>query len=180
MESWGNRPLSKVRPSDVQDFLIERSVRDLSADVVRRYLWGLRSFFDFLCLRGIADDVSPRLVRPRPVELPAPRALSKRNAIRLIESANNVRDRAMLELFFATGCRISELANVRMEHVDVAKGAIWIYRKGGRSRRVFFGPTAKRYLKKYLRGRREGFLFESQYLVQKGCVSWNGRYWAGC
>ncbi|MBV9886729.1 MAG: tyrosine-type recombinase/integrase [Acidobacteria bacterium] len=179
MEFWGNEPLSKVRPSDVQDFLIERSVRDLSADVVRRYLWGLRSFFDFMCLRGITDDVAPRLVRPRPMELPAPRALSKQNALRLIEAANNVRDRAMLELFYATGCRISELANVRLEHVDLAKGTIWIHGKGGRSRRVFFGPIAKRYLEKYLRGRREGFLFESQYLVQKGCVSWNGRYWAG-
>jgi site-specific recombinase XerC len=46
-------------------------------------------------------------------------------------------------------------------------------------RRVFFGTRAKRTLNAYLGNRKTGFLFESQYPVQKGCVSWNGSCWAG-
>jgi integrase/recombinase XerD len=178
LEFWGRKPLAKVRPSDIRDFLTEVSVRDLSADIVHRYLWGLRSFFDFLCLEGVADRVAPRLIRARPVQAKLPRALSKANAIRLIGATSNTRDRALLELFYATGCRISELASARVEHVDFAKRMMWIHGKG-KARRVFFGPTAKKYLCMYLGGRVDGFLFESQYLVQKGCVSFNGTCWAG-
>ncbi len=175
---WGRRALKRVRPSDARDFLTAMSVRDLSADVVHRYLWGLRSFFDFLCLHGIVDEVAPRLVRPRPVQKPVPRALSKKNAVRLIEATSNVRDRALLELFYATGCRISELTNARLEHVDFDRRTIWIHGKG-KDRRVFFGPTAKKYLRDYLGERDTGFVFESQYPIQKGCVSFNGKSWAG-
>lgn len=178
LDFWGRRDLASVRPSDIRDFLTEISIRDLSADIVRRYLWALRSFFDFLCLEGIVDAVAPRLVRPRPLQQTLPRALSKENAIRLIEATSNVRDRALLELFYATGCRISELVGARVEHVDFAKRRIWIYGKG-KARRVFFGPAALKYLRRYLSGRATGFLFESQYLVQKGCVSFNGTCWAG-
>ena len=55
IEFWGKKPLARVRPSNIHDFLLSLAYRDLSADVVRRNLWELRSFFDFLCLRGLVD-----------------------------------------------------------------------------------------------------------------------------
>jgi site-specific recombinase XerD len=178
LDFWGRRALSSVKPSDIRDFLTAMSFRDLSADVVHRYIWGLRSFFDFLCLEGIVDRVSPRQVRARPREQTLPRALSKENAVRLIEAASSVRDRALLELFYATGCRISEIASARVEHVDFAKRSIWVHGKG-KDRMVFFGPTANKYLRRYLNGRLTGSLFQSQQCVQRGCVSFNGRAWVG-
>jgi integrase/recombinase XerD len=179
LEFWGNRPLDRVRPGDIQDFLVARSERDLSSDIVRRHIWPLRSFFDFLCLRGLVDFVAPRYVRPRPRPLVVPRALSKENALRLIAAAPHPRDRALLELYYATGCRISELVQARLEHVDFQKRSIWIEGKFGKSRRVFFGSTAETYLKRYLGNRKEGFIFENRDPVQKGTVSWNGRGWVG-
>jgi site-specific recombinase XerD len=107
-----------------------------------------------------------------------PRALSKKNVIRLIAAATNPRDRAILELFYATGCRLSELIKIRIEHIDFSRRRIMVNGKTG-DRRVYFGLSAKRRLKEHLKGRRTGFLFESQYPVQKGCVSWNGKCWAG-
>src|SRR5579862_1985188 len=164
MDFWGRRALAKVRPSDIRDFLTEMSLRDLSTDVVHRYIWALRSFFDFLCLEGVADTVAPRYVRARPLPARLPRSLSKLNAARLIGAASNARDRALLELFYATGCRISEVIETRMEHVDFAKRMILVKGKG-KTRRVFFGPLAKKWLLKYLNGRTTGFLFESQHRV---------------
>lgn len=178
LEYWGGRHFSEVSPLDIRAFITKMSERDLSSEVVRRYLWALRSFFDFLCIRGVADEVAPRLVRPRPAQRPLPRALSKKNVIRLITAAQNPRDRAILELFYATGCRISELINIRLEHVDFSKRTIIVHGKG-KDRRVFFGTPALRSLHSYLQGRKIGFLFQSQYPVQKGCVSWNGKCWAG-
>jgi len=175
---WGRRNFSYVSPLDIHQFLTKSSDRDLSGDVVHRYLWALRSFFDFLCLRGVVDEVAPRLVRSRPARRRLLRALSEANVRRLIDSAKNPRDRAILELFYATGCRLSELVNIRLEHVDFAKGTILVRGKGG-DRRVFFGMAAKRKLRDHLKSRKTGYLFESQYPVQKGCVSWNGSCWAG-
>ena len=178
LEFWGAKQISKVLPADIQDFFAAIALRDLSADIVRRYLWALRSFFDYLCLYGIVDRVSPRLVRPKPLPLTAPRAISKANVQRMMNAATNTRDRALLELFYATGCRISEIVNARVEHVDFSQRTLWIRGKG-KDRRVFFNKEASQFLRSYLRGRRTGALFESQYLIQRGCVSYNGRCWAG-
>ena len=105
---------------DIQEFMTESSRRDVSGDVVHRYLWALRSFFDFLCLRGVVDDVAPRLVRTRPAKRRLLRALSEANVRKLIDAATNPRGRAMLELFYATGYRFSELVNIRLGHVTPA------------------------------------------------------------
>jgi len=175
---WGRRHFSSVSHIDLRQFISENSAQDLSSEVVHRYLWALRSFFDFLCITGVADGLAPRLIRPRPAKRPLPRSLSKKNVSRLINAAQNPRDKAILEMFYATGCRISELLNVSLEHVDFSRQTIMVNGKTG-DRRVFFGSAAKRSLKAYLRGRKTGFLFESQYPVQKGCVSWNGSCWAG-
>jgi site-specific recombinase XerD len=74
---WGRRKFSAVKPLDVHGFMTESSCRDLSSEVVHRYLWALRSFFDFLCLRGVVDEVAPRLVRSRPAPRRLLRALSE-------------------------------------------------------------------------------------------------------
>jgi integrase/recombinase XerD len=178
LDYWGRRHFSQVTHLDVRKFILRMGERDLSGEIVHRYLWALRSFFDFLCMNGIADKSAPRLVRPRPTRRPLPRALSKQNVRRLLKAAANIRDRALLEVFYSTGCRISEIIGVRLEDVDFKKRTIFVDGKSG-ERRVFFSPEARKWLLRYLAGRKSGFLFESQHRVQRGCVSWNGRGWVG-
>lgn len=175
---WGGRKLSSVTHHDIRAFLIELSTRDLSADILHRYIWALRCFFDFLCMGGLVDESAPRLIRPRPVLHPLPRVLSAQNVRKLIRAASSTRNRAIFELFYATGCRVSELVNIRMEDVDFAARTIRIRGKG-KDRRVLFGTTAKKALLAYLGGRQTGFLFQNQPRVQVGCVSWNGSCWGG-
>jgi site-specific recombinase XerD len=175
---WGDKTISLVTHLDVREFLIEMSRRDLSADIVHRYLWGLRCFFDFLCLGGLVDEVAPRLIRPRPVKRQLARSLSEKNIRRLIAATTNNRDRAIVELIYATGCRAGELLRIRLEHVDFKNMTIKVSGKGS-ERRVIFGHKAKNALLAYLRGRTSGNLFESQSRVQKGSVSRHGNLWSG-
>lgn len=175
---WGNKNISHVTHLDVREFLIEMSRRDLSADIVHRYLWGLRCFFDFLCLGGLVDEVAPRLIRPRPVKRSLARSLSEKNIRRLIAATNNNRDRAIVELLYATGCRAGELLRIRLEHIDFKNMTIKVAGKGS-ERRVIFGHKAKKALLVYLRGRTSGKLFESQSRVQIGSVSKHGNLWSG-
>ena len=74
---WGRRHLSQVTHLDVRKFILKMGERDLSGEIVHRYLWALRSFFDYLCMRGIADKSAPRLVRPRPTQRPWERSANE-------------------------------------------------------------------------------------------------------
>jgi site-specific recombinase XerD len=175
---WGDKDISRVTHLDVRQFLIEMSRRDLSADIVHRYLWGLRCFFDFLCLGGLVDEVAPRLIRPRPAKRGLARSLSEKNIRRLIAATSNKRDRTIIELLYATGCRAGELLRIRLEHIDFKNMTIKVAGKGS-ERRVIFGRKAKKAMLNYLRGRASGTLFESQMPVQKGSVSRSRNLWSG-
>jgi site-specific recombinase XerD len=89
--------------------------------------------------------------RPRPVHRPLPN-LSEVSIKRLINAANSERDRAIFEMFYATGCRVSELVNIHLSNVDFAKRTIRILWKG-QERRVLFGAPAKKAILAYLGGR---------------------------
>jgi integrase/recombinase XerD len=145
LKYWGRRHFSQVTHLDVRRFILKMGERDVSGEIVHRYLWALRSFFDFLCINGIADKSAPRLVRSRPTKRPLPRALSRQNVHRLLNAATNARDRSLLEVYYSTGCRVSEVIVVRLEHVDFRKRTIIVTGKSG-DRRVFFSKAAKRWL----------------------------------
>jgi Phage integrase family/Phage integrase, N-terminal SAM-like domain/SEC-C motif len=123
--------LSTVTHMDVRAFLSEFARRDLSPDGVSRCLWALRNFFDFLYLGGVVDSIAPRLIRGRRVQRKLPRVLSERDVLRLIESAQCLRDKAMFELLYASGCRIGELLGMRVEDVSFERGAIRVKGKNG-------------------------------------------------
>jgi integrase/recombinase XerD len=162
----------------VRCFLIEVMKRDLSVDGYNRHLWALRRFFDFLYMGGIVDSVAPRFVRGKPTRRRIPRVLGEAEVTRLIRSARNTRDKAAIELLYATGCRVGEFVRIQVEDVDFRRRSIRVAGKGN-ERTVFFGCSTAKAVKNYLAGRRSGPLFLPLPRKQTGCVSWSGRFWAG-
>jgi site-specific recombinase XerD len=122
---------------------------------------------------------APRFLRPRPAKRSIPRSLSERNIVRLIAATQNPRDKAIIEMFYATGCRASELLSVQLDHIDFKTRTIKVVGKNGSARRVIFGQVAKRFMLNYLRGRRSGHLFQTQPRVQRGTVSQTKTAWSG-
>jgi site-specific recombinase XerD len=174
----GVRPLKAVNHLDIRYFLVEVMKRDLSVDACNRYLWALRRFFDFLYMGGVVDSVAPRFVRSRQRARPIPRVLGEREIRRLIQAAENLRDRAILELLYATGCRVGELVKIRVEHIDWLRRTVCVSGKG-KERTVFFGRRAARAMMAYLKRRRSGPMFQPHERKQHGCVGWNGKAWVG-
>ena len=152
--------------------------RDLSADGANRHLWALRRLFDFLYLGGVVDSVAPRFVRGRSLTQKIPRTLGENKIKRLINATENNRDRAMLELLYATGCRIGELTSMVVEDIDLKQRRIHVTGKG-KERTVLFGQAAKHALVRHLENRKTGPVFQFDTNVQKGYVGWNGRGWVG-
>jgi site-specific recombinase XerD len=172
------RPVQTATHFDVRLFLIEVMKQNLSADGYNKHLYGLRRFFDFLYMGGVVDSVVPRFVLGRYFKRIPPRVLGETQISALIRSAKSLRDEAMIELLYATGCRVGELVRIRVEDVDFARRAIRVTGKGG-GRTVFFGNHAASKLRLYLKRRTYGPLFLSEHHRQRGCVGWNGKAWCG-
>jgi site-specific recombinase XerD len=177
-EYLGDRPIPGVNHLDIRDFLTDLLQRDLTVEGANRYLWALRTFFDFLYLGGVVDTVVPRLIRGRPARKKLPRVLSEAEVLRLISSAKHIRDRAIVELLYATGCRIGEVVKIKISDINFSDRTIRVSSKG-RERLVSFGRTASKLLLGYLGQRRTGFLFVTKIPQQAGCVSPSGRAWMG-
>jgi integrase/recombinase XerD len=172
----GDRPIQDVSHLDVRLFLMDVMKRDLSVEGFNRHLYALRRFFDFLKMGGVVDSAAPRFVSGRTWKKLPPRVLSETQVASLIACTKSDRDRAIIELLYATGCRAGELVRIRVEDLDFEKRSVRVTGKGN-GRTVFFGRKAASAVRRYLGDRTSGPLFLSEYLRQIGCVRWDGRAW---
>lgn len=164
----GFRDLTQAKPFEIREYLFHLQGRGLASASLDRQLHVLRTFYDFLKLGGKVVSVSPRLIltRRRPPRK-LPRHLSIEETTKLLEAAGSLRDRAVLELFYATGGRVSELSQMRCEDVDFKGQSIRVVGKGDKERIVLFGRMANEALLRYLGDRREGYVFQDERPHQK-------------
>ena len=129
---------------------------------VARKLAALRTFFQFLVREGVIELNPAKLVSTPRLEKKLPQHLSIEEAIKFIETPDTETDlgkryRAMLELMYATGVRVSELTKMDLSHVDFKNKLIRVAGKRRKERIVPFGDPASEALKGYL-GARDRFL----------------------
>jgi integrase/recombinase XerC len=133
---------------------------------VARKLAALRTFFQFLVREGLIELNPAKLVSTPRLEKKLPQHLSIEEAIKFIESPDTEtdlgkRDRAMLELMYATGVRVSELTKMDLSDIDFRNKLIRVTGKRRKERIVPFGDPASTALKTYL-GARDRFLANAQ------------------
>jgi site-specific recombinase XerD len=174
----GGKALSVVTPMDIGDFLTKTLPDRWEDSYISDHLGPLRSFFDFLYLGGIVDSVAPRFLKARARAKPLPRALTQAQVRKLIRTASHPRDRALIELLYATGCRIGEIRLARVEDIDFKKRTFRV--RGKRKERiVYFGIQAAKSLRLYLDGRRAGFVFQDKIELQRGYIAYYNKAWIG-
>ncbi len=149
------RPLHRVEAEDVIGWLEHlRRARLKPASLARR-LSALRGLARYLVREGaLPRDPTEHIERPRPSR-PLPRALSVGGAAALVEAPDphtprGVRDRAVLELLYATGMRASECLGLRLDDVNLSAGYVICTGKGRKQRLVPLGAEAARWLRRYL------------------------------
>jgi len=146
---------AQVEPLLLRRFLALQRTRGLAAASIARKAAALRSGFRFLARRGLVpDDPAAGLGVPRgPKRLPV--VLKPRQVDRLLASPDPAdpvgrRDRAILELLYATGIRVGELCGLRLGDVDLAADTVRVLGKGAKQRVVPFGEPARAALLDYL------------------------------
>lgn len=174
------KPVTAATKDDVRVFLGDLFDRGLAAVTIQGRLYALRSFFKFLQLGGCVRDSVPRYIKNRklPKRLPGSKSEAEINSI--IEAARTVRDRAILELLYASGIRVSECAHLRVEDVNLRARSLVVRRgKGDKDRLGLFGRKAAKALTLHLGDRRSGPLFVEERPQQRGYVYRNesGAWW---
>ena len=144
----------------IREYLHWLKSRDLNPRSIARETFALKAFFAFLERLGIVELSPARRIRNRRVGRRIPRIPSEQEMEQLLEAARTPRDLAILELFYATGCREAELAGIRVEHINGRE--IKVRGKGDKERLVIYGERAARALKNHLNGRQSGYLFEGR------------------
>ena len=145
-----------VTPADLRDWVFALKEAGLAASSIRRAQSALRTYYGFLLAEGVVEvDPTERLESPS-LGRRLPECLTHDEVERLLEAPDPDhrlfwRDRAVLELLYATGMRVSELVELPLRAVDVDEGFIAVFGKGSKERLVPGGEPARRALGRYLR-----------------------------
>jgi integrase/recombinase XerC len=154
----GKRREVDVRDIDnltIRAFMAVLYERRKKKSSIHRKIAALRTFFRFLCREGLLEINPARLVASPRVERKLPNHLSIQEMIAFIETPENdtvlgKRDRAILELLYASGVRVSELVNLNLRDIDFVNQTVRVKGKGRKERIVPFGDHACAALETYL------------------------------
>lgn len=159
----GRVAVGAAQRADIQAWQAQLNAGGTSARSIARALSSLRQFYRYRVREGLTK-VDPTALIDSPVQgKRLPTTLSEADVEALLAAPDvddmlGLRDRAMLELMYAAGLRVSELVQARYEQVNLRQGVIHVLGKGGRERLVPIGETAIDWLLRYVRHARAGLL----------------------
>ena len=140
---------------DVRGFLASLVKQGLKKSSAQRKLAGIRSFYRYLFREGLIEKNPAKVVATPRKEKSQPSVLSVDDAVMLVEAPpgdtlDGLRDRAILEIFYSAGVRISELQGLNREQVDLPQGLARVTGKGNKERFVPLGAKAVAAISAYI------------------------------
>jgi integrase/recombinase XerC len=153
----GDTALAEIHPHQARRFVAVLHGRGLESRTLARTLSAWRSFYRYLARdHAVAHNPFQGLRSPKAPKT-LPKALSPDEAARLMDlpgdEAMTIRDRAMFELFYSSGLRLSELTGVKLGDIDLQDGTVRVTGKGNKTRVVPVGEFAQRALRDWLAAR---------------------------
>ena len=157
----GGKTASAASAEDVSDWLSSRNVQNIDARTLAKAASAIRAFFRFLVLEGRVASNPARLVDAPRVAMRIPRYLAAEQIDALLDACDpsqplGIRDRALFELVYSCGLRVTEAARLTVDRVSLKEGAVRVLGKGSRERLVPLGERARKELSKYLADARPG------------------------
>ncbi|MEI6809420.1 MAG: site-specific tyrosine recombinase XerD [bacterium] len=155
MEARGIRALNDITRKHLLDFLTSEKDRGLSISSISRRLVAIKVFHRYLFRESLlSKDVTEVMDSPSIGRI-LPTVLTYKEVERLLiapvgDGRTAVRDRAILEMMYATGMRVSECANLKLDDIHFDSGYVRCYGKGSKVRIVPFSATARERLERYL------------------------------
>ena len=167
----GGKNYKTIKYQDINEYVIYLKKSGYKPTSINRNLSALRSFYNFLVMNKKVKNNPFDLVSSVKTEKRLPNYFKYEDFLSMIDSLDdnhlNIRNKLILELLFATGIRVSELANIKLVNLDINSKELKVMGKGKKERIVFFGPSAQTAIKDYMKNSR-GILLngkQSDYLL---------------
>jgi integrase/recombinase XerD len=182
--SWLNKKQKNyqhVSSKDINEFISNLFNSGLKSSSINRKISSIKHFYLFLSKKKIikyspADEIeTPKQEKYLPISMSeeeVERLLNSPNSNQIIER----RDKAMIEILYATGMRISELVNLKLTDVDFNRSVLKVFGKGSKERLVPYGEKAAESLHIYLRDRKRSDS-KSVFLSNRGSQITRGAFW---
>lgn len=168
LEKFFNKPASTISTGDIKMFMYAES-ETKSAAGLNTFMTPIRLFFKFL--QNEEFIVKDPCASIKPVKEPKreKKPLTEEQVEMLRDCMLSKRDRAILEFFLSTGCRVAEVGNVKIADIDFINKTLLVIGKGNKERRVYFTERCKRALLNYLKERKDNteYLFVSSRAPHK-------------
>lgn len=148
-----NKAVVQVNTADVRGYLASRP--DWSNGTVAKKLSTLKAFYKWMVAEEFVLRDPTAKIRTLKQEKRLPKAMSQNELEMIRDACENSKERALVEVFYSTGCRISELAGMKKASIDWRNGSLSVIGKGNKERIVYLNGKAIFYLKKYIEDRAE-------------------------
>lgn len=149
--------IKKIDTSQYISYLFSKNLKSIS---VNRKISSLKTFFNFLLKKKLinANPFADQIMPKKPISLP--KSISEDDVVKLLDAPKpdsliGLRDKAMLELLYASGVRISELVNIKFSDLDLERNIIKVFGKGSKERLVPFGEDAAQCISAYIDERKK-------------------------
>ena len=154
------RELAATGRFELRRYLVELEQQGLAATSIQRKLASLRGLFRFLREQGAIDQDPAQLVKGPKTPRRVPRFLTAKEVDQLLgqdfgEEPQALRDKAILEVLYSTGCRVSECASIWLDHLDLDEGIVRLFGKGNKQRLAMLGGEAARAVQTWLPARKQ-------------------------
>lgn len=165
----GDMPVDKITSEIIRKYRLwlnrfknDTSGNELSAITQSYHLIALRGFLTYLSRRDIPSLAADKIILPKTVRKQVT-FLHYDEVIRMIEQIDTtneqgLRDRAIVELLFSSGLRVSELVNLNRDHINLTRREFMVRGKGQKDRPVFISSSASRHVQSYLDARHDALI----------------------
>jgi integrase/recombinase XerD len=181
-----NKTVFEVEESDIASFMESRYKLGIGSRSAARFLSSLKRFYGYLYREGSLTSDPTELIEAPHIGRTLPDSLSEKDVDLLLEAPEitdvlGFRDKAMLELLYATGLRVSELIGLKFDQVSFRQGFVRVMGKGNKERLVPVGEQAMEWLELYMQGARLDILTERQsdylFVTKRGSGMTRQAFW---
>ena len=158
--SKNKKRITEIKKIDTSQYISYLFSQNLKSTSVNRKISSLKTFFNFLLKKKLinANPFADQIMPKKPISLP--KSISEDDVVKLLDAPKpdsliGLRDKAMLELLYASGVRISELVNIKFSDLDLERNIIKVFGKGSKERLVPFGEDAAQCLSAYIDERKK-------------------------
>lgn len=173
LDSSNVTDISKITSTNLNSYVLQIEKQGMSTATVSRNIASIKAFFLFLLRNGDISEDPSEVLKPPKIEKKAPVILTTDEVNLLLEQPNgttpkDIRDKAMLELLYATGIRVSELINLKLKDVNLSLDYIQC-RDGNKDRVIPFTKETKEALENYINDARNALCTDDQEYLFTNC-----------